>query len=79
MMNDFTFNISGKVLNKALYRRNTLQNDDDKIKALFMHCYSRPATKHEIEQCKKFLQSSNSDWIRLTETILNSKEVIYVY
>ena len=78
MMNDFTVNISGKVFNTAHYRKH-LKSDEDKIKALFMHCYSRPATKHEIEQCKKFLQSSNSDWIRLTETILNSKEVIYVY
>ena len=78
MMNDFTVNISAKVFNRALYRKQ-LQTDDEKIKALFIHCYGRPASDMELELCKKFLQSSNSDWNRLTESILNSREIIYVY
>ena len=78
MMNSFTINLSGNVLNKAFYKKN-LKSDEDKIKALFLHCYCRPATKLEIEQCKKFLKVSNADWNRLSDTILNSKEIIYVY
>lgn len=78
MMNDFTTSISANVLERAIYRK-SFKSDEDKIKALFMHCYCRPAGKMEIEQCKKFLHSTGSDWNRLTEIILNSKEIIYVY
>ena len=78
MMNDFTVNMASKVLANASYRKK-FNSDDDKINAIFMHCFCRPATKLEIEQCKKFLTSVGSDWNRLTETILNSKEIIYVY
>jgi hypothetical protein len=78
MMNEFTANLSGHATNKII-KSKTLKTDDDKINALFMNCFSRPPSKIEISQCLNFLKETNQDWNRLTEVVLNSKEIIYVY
>ena len=78
MMNEFTANLSGHATNKIINSK-TLNTDEDKINSLFMNCFSRPPSKTEISQCLNFLKETNQDWNRLTEVVLNSKEIIYVY
>ena len=78
MMNSFTTQLAGHTFNTVL-KQKTLKTDEDKIKALFMHAYCRPANKLEIEQCLEFLKRNNYNWYNLIDVILNSKEVIYVY
>ena len=78
MMNDFTVKLSSSTMNKSLNRQ-TLKTDQDKINALFMNCYCRPASATEVQQCLKFIRENDEDWVRLTEILLNSKEIIYVF
>ena len=78
MMNDMTTKLSVHTANVAL-RKRTLKTVDKKLNALFLQCYNRPASKEEIRICSQFLKENNNDWNILTEAILNSKEVIYVY
>ncbi|MCH2208788.1 MAG: PSD1 and planctomycete cytochrome C domain-containing protein [Lentisphaerales bacterium] len=78
MMNSFTTGLSGHAANKVL-KSKSFKTDNENINALFMTCFSRPASKVETQQCQNFLNENNQDWNRLTEVILNSKEIIYVY
>lgn len=78
MMNDITPKLSIHTMNIAL-KQKTLKTDEEKLQALFLHCYNRPPTKNELRICKEFLSQNDNDWKIMTEAILNSKEIIYVY
>jgi hypothetical protein len=64
-----------------LNRVNTERELDVVLSDLFVTLYAREITASESSLCGKFLGDNpdTEDWRRLITTLLNSKELIYVY
>jgi Protein of unknown function (DUF1553) len=62
-----------------------IQNDSDRIQAMFLAAYARSASSNELEQCMELIQQAGSDagqreqaWNDLAHVLLNAKEFSYV-
>ena len=77
LMNGLAEDLSGHLVSRVNLERDV----DDVLRELFMTFYAREITSSERTLCRKFLGDSPNaeDWRRLLATLLNSKELIYVY
>jgi hypothetical protein len=64
---------------KASFKNQPVKTNNDRVKALYLHCLSRLPNSREIEVCLQFIEKEKGSWALLTESLLNSKEIIYVH
>ncbi len=62
----------------SIQHNQSLKTPEEKIKAMFLQAYARPATAAEVKLFKSFLEAGANEY-HLAHALLNSKEFIYVY
>ncbi|QDT98429.1 PSD1 and planctomycete cytochrome C domain-containing protein [Gimesia aquarii] len=78
MLNGAVVEKAAKAWVKRIQQDKNLNTLAEKINAMFIQAYARPATSAELKLFIEYLQSGGSDY-HIAHALLNSKEFIYVY